>query len=344
MYISLFPVELEFKSDVKAVRLRRDRIVVVLLSKVIVYTFAPQPQRLATFETCDNPGGLAALCSAAENKLLAFPGRMAGHVQLVDLASAVSTHSSTAVRSGQDRRPSTPQATTLSSSPMNLHTGHIPESSSVARVASSTSITSPHQEHTVTHTLQTSIIPAHTSPLSSLTLNQPGTMLATSSVKGTLIRIFDTQSGRITRELRRGADTAVIYSVAFSSDSRWLCCGSDKGTVHIYSLEVATPQPMQELDASMSSPSPSLANRQSSLAFMKDLLPKYFSSEWSFATCQVKHDAHFICTFGADMRSIIVITQEGSYYQFAFDPTGTGGECARELYHRFLGPNDEDEL
>ena len=49
----------------------------------------------------------------------------------------------------------------------------------------------------------------------------------------------------IVQELRRGADPACIYSIAFSRGERpqWLALSSDKGTVHVFSLDQRQPAP-----------------------------------------------------------------------------------------------------
>ncbi|KAI9695388.1 MAG: Phosphatidylinositol 3,5-bisphosphate-binding protein [Bogoriella megaspora] len=97
---------LEFRTAIQRVRLTRTHIVVVLLNSVNLYTFAPVPTKLGTFETTTNPFGLCAL----GKQLMVFPGRTPGHVQVVSLStrsvSIIPAHSSPlrALTLGRDER------------------------------------------------------------------------------------------------------------------------------------------------------------------------------------------------------------------------------------------------
>lgn len=87
-------ITLEFKTAVRRVRLSRLRIVVALRNTVHVYAFSSTPEKLSVSETADNPGGLCCLST----KLMAYPGRTPGQVQLVEITTGnvtiVPAHSS----------------------------------------------------------------------------------------------------------------------------------------------------------------------------------------------------------------------------------------------------------
>ncbi len=74
-------ITLEFRTSVLGVRLSKSRIVVALLNSIHTFAFSTPPEKLSVFETTDNPLGLACL----GQKLLAFPGRSPGQVQIVEI-------------------------------------------------------------------------------------------------------------------------------------------------------------------------------------------------------------------------------------------------------------------
>lgn len=49
---------LEFKTkEIKNIKMTRDRLIIILMNKIIVYTLTAQPQKLASVDTCDNEFG-----------------------------------------------------------------------------------------------------------------------------------------------------------------------------------------------------------------------------------------------------------------------------------------------
>ena len=86
-------------------------------------------------------------------------------------------------------------------------------------------------------TLGTSVVKVHDSTISCLQINNIASLLATSSAKGTVIRIVNLADSTIVKEVRRGTDKAEIFSLQFDFFSKYLTCTSDRGTIHIFSLE-----------------------------------------------------------------------------------------------------------
>mmetsp|Transcript_22953 Transcript_22953/g.22679 ORF Transcript_22953/g.22679 Transcript_22953/m.22679 type:complete len:194 (-) Transcript_22953:192-773(-) len=188
--------ELTFRTEVKGVKLRKDRIIVVLENKIYVYNLEDLKVR-DNIQTAPNPKGICAVSYLDERIVLACPDKVKGsvRVQIYNEEKSVSIH-------------------------------------------------------------------AHGTAIMCLELNYNGTMLATASDKGTVIRIFKPDDGSLLQELRRGIDRAEIYCLSFHPSSQWLICSSDKGTVHVFSTDTT-----KQL------------NPRSAFSFMKYILKGYFESE-----------------------------------------------------------------
>jgi WD40 repeat protein len=85
-----------------------------------------------------------------------------------------------------------------------------------------------------------SIFSAHESPLRAIAISKNGQLVATASEQGTLIRLWSFPSCTKLAELRRGVDSAAIFSLAFSPDGSTLAVTSDKSTLHVFDLKSAT--------------------------------------------------------------------------------------------------------
>lgn len=79
-------------------------------------------------------------------------------------------------------------------------------------------------------------IQAHRAAVIKVAFNPNGSLLATASDKGTIIRVFNTENGQKLHQFRRGTYPALIYSLTFNPQSTLLCVTSDSDTVHIFKL------------------------------------------------------------------------------------------------------------
>lgn len=102
------------------------------------------------------------------------------------------------------------------------------------------------------------VIEAHRSPLACITLNSDGTLLATASDKGTIIRVFSVPDGHKLYQFRRGSMPSRIYSMSFNTTSTLLCVSSSTDTIHLFKLS-------QQGPASDGSSAHSPVGRQTSL-------------------------------------------------------------------------------
>lgn len=156
------------------------------------------------------------------------------------------------------------------------------------------------------------VLNAHVRYIAALALNSTGSQLATASEKGTIIRVFDTSSLVVIKELRRGANPANIHCINFSFDSSLLCASSNHGTVHLFSLKKTKQiSPLRKF---------SLAGEPSFSKFQLPFLTR-------------KTDV-CLCSFGPQPDSVIAICSDGNYCKFNYEPVKGG--CVRQTCSLYL--------
>ncbi|KAK6457506.1 autophagy-related protein 18 [Scheffersomyces xylosifermentans] len=201
--------DLIFPSTILQVKLTKSRLIVLLEEQIYIYDITSM-KLLHTIETSPNVNGLCTISTTPDED---------GHNYLA--------------------YPSPPKTVThdsLLASGVNTNGG----SNSIQNNISSVS-NSPNRVGDVIifnlNTLQPlSVIEAHKSTLAAITLSNDGTLLATASDKGTIVRVFSVATGVKLFQFRRGTYSTRIFSLSFSSDNKYVVATSSSETVHIFRL------------------------------------------------------------------------------------------------------------
>jgi len=78
---------------------------------------------------------------------------------------------------------------------------------------------------------------AHKSGLAGLALNSSGTLIASASDYGTVVKVF-ARNGDLLHALRRSIRPTTISCLTFREDDRFLAVGCSSGTVHIFRIDI----------------------------------------------------------------------------------------------------------
>lgn len=170
--------ELSFRSEVKSVKLRRDRIVVILLQKIYVYNFADL-KLLHQIETIANPKGLCMVSQSSGQMVLVCPGLQKGQVRRL-APSQVNYKLVTLIRLRADDW--------CIIYPLQVRVEHYASK-------------------------RTKFIMAHGSRIAAFALSQDGRLLATASSKGTLVRVFNTLDGSLLQEVGPEFDAGCVLKL-----------------------------------------------------------------------------------------------------------------------------------
>lgn len=167
-------------------------------------------------------------------------------------------------------------------------------------------------------------INAHKHPVQCIGMDYKGKYVASSSTKGTIIRIFRTDDLTCIQELRRGMDNATILSLNFNLSATMLGSSSDSGTVHIFKIDEYESN-FQDQNLSLISGTSSgsgdgkngkkkdaKGGNRKRLTFLRKAIP-YFKSEWSNSSIRVKEQI-VIVDFAANGEDLLIYVKHGRVY------------------------------
>uniref|UniRef100_A0A8R1HMD6 WD repeat domain phosphoinositide-interacting protein 2 n=1 Tax=Caenorhabditis japonica TaxID=281687 RepID=A0A8R1HMD6_CAEJA len=140
------------------------------------------------------------------------------------------------------------------------------------------------------------VIEAHLTDITQIALNCQGTLVATGSTKGTVIRVFDARTKGMLYELRRGTVQAHLSCISFSPCSSYLAVASDKGTLHVFGIRDSENQKKKNvLDLNRGSSSLMKFNLE------RDVLALGFTKQTT-----------------RSLQSLVAICSDGTYWQYHF--------------------------
>ncbi|EPQ53737.1 WD40 repeat-like protein [Gloeophyllum trabeum ATCC 11539] len=189
------------------------------------------------------------------------------------------------------------------------------------------------------------VIQAHKSPISFLSINSNGTLLATASDKGTVIRVWSIPGAEKLYQFRRGTREARIYSINFNIVSTLLAVSSAHDTVHIFKLGPhRSSGSKQAMDGGYeayidSQKKGGVSLRRKSLQMGKSLstsvggyLPNTLTEMWEpsrdFAFLRLPTSGvRSIVALSGTMPQVMVISSDGYFYSYSID-LENGGECS----------------
>lgn len=168
-------------------------------------------------------------------------------------------------------------------------------------------------------------IKAHEAKIACLCINHNGTIIATASDKGTLIRVFLIQTSELIAELRRGLKNCDISCIAFDEHNKYVGCSGDTGTIHLFSIITAVKNigdkkkknffEGEDKGKGINENEPK--NSTSLLGKISEMLGVKYSSEYSFAKLRLAEHQN-ILAFTSE-NNIAVLTNEGKFYLAGFE-------------------------
>ena len=75
--------------------------------------------------------------------------------------------------------------------------------------------------------------------IGAIAVNNDGTLIASASVRGHIIKIFSTDGGDLVQELKRGNSKADISGIVFHPTQHIIACTSSNKSIHLFEISKA---------------------------------------------------------------------------------------------------------
>ena len=186
------------------------------------------------------------------------------------------------------------------------------------------------------------LIHAQDNIISYISINNDGTMLASSSNEGTIIRIHRISDGLFLQEFKRGIENTEINYICFDNYSNFLATTCDRGIIHIWSLEncnkkMKEVEEIQNKDNDDNNENINNDLNENKLSFFQNIFG--FRGDYSFAQITL-NEQKCICTFDQN-NNIIVIGSDGKYYHAILD-SKKGGNCVIDNSYILIEKKEEN--
>lgn len=170
-------------------------------------------------------------------------------------------------------------------------------------------------------------VSVHSNPVAALAINVEGTLVASASEQGTVVKVMSSKDGQLLYEFRRGSTPVGIACISFRSDSKFLILASASLTVHIFKLDEGVSSARGEWSTDTTS---------------QGLLPKYFQSSRAYAQFKIPDTGSDLRVAGSPIvgplccfakhkgNKIFVLHTNGLLYEAIFDDSKSdfgGREC-----------------
>lgn len=147
------------------------------------------------------------------------------------------------------------------------------------------------------------VIQAHSSNITNIVFSKDGKLVCTAGEKGTILRVFNCETGEKVKEFRRGISNVNLTSISFSFDNNYLCSVSETGTVHLFSL----------ID--------DIQNKT-------NLYDKYQGNTRGFAEYKIQDEKELFCTFLNEQETkIFIVSLKGNVYKIAYNFVKSEFDC-----------------